>query len=194
MEPLRKHQGLVYPLNRSNVDTDQIIPKQFLKRIERSGFGQFLFYNWRFDDDGNLREDFSLNDPKYKEASIIVAGENFGCGSSREHAPWAVQDFGFKVVIAPSFADIFKNNCAKTGILTVQATEEQVQQIISKAEAAEYTLSVDLEEQVVYDNEGFTLSFDIAPYPKQMLLNGWDEIGVTLNYEDKIKEYELAHK
>jgi 3-isopropylmalate/(R)-2-methylmalate dehydratase small subunit len=194
MEPLRKHQGLVYPLNRSNVDTDQIIPKQFLKRIERSGFGQFLFYNWRFDDNGNLREDFSLNDPKYKEASIIVAGENFGCGSSREHAPWAVQDFGFKVVIAPSFADIFKNNCAKTGILTVQATEEQVQQIISKAEAAEYTLSVDLEEQVVYDNEGFTLSFDIAPYPKQMLLNGWDEIGVTLNYEDKIKEYELAHK
>jgi 3-isopropylmalate/(R)-2-methylmalate dehydratase small subunit len=194
MEPLRKHQGLVYPLNRSNVDTDQIIPKQFLKRIERSGFGQFLFYNWRFDDEGNLREDFSLNDPKYKEASIIVAGENFGCGSSREHAPWAVQDFGFKVVIAPSFADIFKNNCAKTGILTVQATEEQVQQIISKAEAAEYTLSVDLEEQVVYDNEGFTLSFDIAPYPKQMLLNGWDEIGVTLNYEDKIKEYELAHK
>ncbi|MEW9050858.1 MAG: 3-isopropylmalate dehydratase small subunit [Neobacillus sp.] len=194
MEPLRKHQGLVYPLNRSNVDTDQIIPKQFLKRIERSGFGQFLFYNWRFDDEGNLREDFSLNDPKYKEASIIVAGENFGCGSSREHAPWAVQDFGFKVVIAPSFADIFKNNCAKTGILTVQASEEQVQQIIRKAEAAEYTLSVDLEEQVVYDNEGFTLSFDIAPYPKQMLLNGWDEIGVTLNYEDKIKEYELAHK
>jgi 3-isopropylmalate/(R)-2-methylmalate dehydratase small subunit len=194
MEPLSKHQGLVYPLNRSNVDTDQIIPKQFLKRIERSGFGQFLFYNWRFDDDGNLREDFSLNDPKYKDASIIVAGENFGCGSSREHAPWAVQDFGFKVVIAPSFADIFKNNCAKTGILTVQASEEQVQQIIRKAEAAEYTLSVDLEEQVVYDNEGFTLSFDIAPYPKQMLLNGWDEIGVTLNYEDKIKEYELAHK
>ncbi|OLS40521.1 3-isopropylmalate dehydratase small subunit [Bacillus sp. MRMR6] len=194
MEPLRKHQGLVYPLNRSNIDTDQIIPKQFLKRIERSGFGQFLFYNWRFDDDGNLREDFSLNDPKYKDASIIVSGENFGCGSSREHAPWAVQDFGFKVVIAPSFADIFKNNCVKTGILTVQASEEQVQQIIRKAEATEYTLSVDLEEQVVYDNEGLTISFDIAPYPKEMLLNGWDEIGVTLNYEDKIKEYELAHK
>nr|WP_263323281.1 3-isopropylmalate dehydratase small subunit [Neobacillus sp. Marseille-Q6967] len=194
MEPLRKHQGLVYPLNRSNVDTDQIIPKQFLKRIERSGFGQFLFYHWRFDDNGNLREDFSLNDPKYKDASIIVAGENFGCGSSREHAPWAVQDFGFKVVIAPSFADIFKNNCAKTGILTVQASEEQVQEIIRKAESTEYTLNVDLEEQVVYDNEGFKLSFDIAPYPKQMLLNGWDEIGVTLSYEDKIKQYELAHK
>jgi len=192
MEPLKKHQGLVYPLNRANIDTDQIIPKQFLKRIERSGFGQFLFYNWRFDDEGNLREDFSLNDPKYNGASIIVAGENFGCGSSREHAPWAVQDFGFKVVIAPSFADIFKNNCAKTGILTVQASEEQVQEIIRKAESAEYTLTVDLENQVVHDTEGFELTFDIAPYPKQMLLNGWDEIGVTLNYEDKIKQYELA--
>ncbi|MEH7546379.1 3-isopropylmalate dehydratase small subunit [Bacillus sp. AFS076308] len=194
MEPLRVHQGLVYPLNRSNIDTDQIIPKQFLKRIERSGFGQFLFYNWRFDDNGNPRPDFSLNEPKYKGASIIVAGENFGCGSSREHAPWAVQDFGFKVIIAPSYADIFKNNCVKNGILAIVASEDQVQTIIKKAESTEYTLTVDLEEQKVYDNEGFELSFDIAPYPKQMLLNGWDEIGVTLTYEDKINQYEAASK
>ncbi|MCM3726188.1 3-isopropylmalate dehydratase small subunit [Neobacillus cucumis] len=194
MEPLRLHQGLVYPLNRSNIDTDQIIPKQFLKRIERSGFGQFLFYNWRFDDNGNPRPDFSLNEPKYKGASIIVAGENFGCGSSREHAPWAVQDFGFKVIIAPSYADIFKNNCVKNGILAIVASEDQVQTIIKKAESTEYTLTVDLEEQKVYDNEGFELSFDIAPYPKQMLLNGWDEIGVTLTYQDKINQYEAASK
>lgn len=194
MEPLRVHQGLVYPLNRSNIDTDQIIPKQFLKRIERSGFGQFLFYNWRFDDNGNPRPDFSLNEPKYSGASIIVAGENFGCGSSREHAPWAVQDFGFKVIIAPSYADIFKNNCVKNGILAIVASEDQVQTIIKKAESTEYTLTVDLEEQKVYDNEGFELSFDIAPYPKQMLLNGWDEIGVTLTYEDKINQYEAVSK
>jgi 3-isopropylmalate/(R)-2-methylmalate dehydratase small subunit len=194
MEPLKIHQGLVYPLNRSNIDTDQIIPKQFLKRIERSGFGQFLFYHWRFDDDGNLRPDFSLNDPKYKDASILVAGENFGCGSSREHAPWAVQDFGFKIVIAPSFADIFKNNCVKNGILPIQANNEQVQYIIKKAESEEYQLTVDLENQVVTDNEGFKVPFEIAPYPKVMLLNGWDEIGVTLTYENKIEQYELARK
>ncbi|MDR7238243.1 3-isopropylmalate dehydratase small subunit [Neobacillus drentensis] len=192
MEPLKTHQGLVYPLNRSNIDTDQIIPKQFLKRIERSGFGQFLFYHWRFDDEGNLRPDFSLNNPKYQGASILVAGENFGCGSSREHAPWAVQDFGFKIVIAPSYADIFKNNCVKNGILPIQVSDEQVQYIIRKAESEEYQLTVDLENQVVYDNEGFKVSFDIAPYPKVMLLNGWDEIGVTLTYEDKIAEYELS--
>ncbi|MEH6905779.1 3-isopropylmalate dehydratase small subunit [Neobacillus drentensis] len=192
MEPLKIHQGLVYPLNRSNIDTDQIIPKQFLKRIERSGFGQFLFYHWRFDDEGNLRPDFSLNNPKYKGASILVAGENFGCGSSREHAPWAVQDFGFKIVIAPSYADIFKNNCVKNGILPIQISEDQIQYIIRKAESEEYQLTVDLENQVIYDNEGFKVSFDIAPYPKVMLINGWDEIGVTLTYVDKISQYELS--
>jgi 3-isopropylmalate/(R)-2-methylmalate dehydratase small subunit len=194
MEPLRIHTGIVCPLNRSNVDTDQIIPKQFLKRIERSGFGQYLFYHWRFDDDGNLRKDFSMNDPKYQGASILVAGENFGCGSSREHAPWAIQDFGFKVVIAQSYADIFKNNCVKNGILTIQASEDQVQSIMRKAETEEYSLTVNLEDQVVYDNQGLEIKFDIAPYPKEMLLNGWDEIGVTLNYEDKISQYELALK
>lgn len=194
MEPLRIHTGIVCPLNRSNVDTDQIIPKQFLKRIERSGFGQFLFYHWRFDDEGNLRKDFSMNHPKYQGASILVAGENFGCGSSREHAPWAIQDFGFKVVIAQSYADIFKNNCVKNGILTIQASEEQVQSIMRKAESEEYSLTVNLEDQVVTDNQGLEFTFDITPYPKEMLLNGWDEIGVTLNYEDKISEYELANK
>lgn len=165
-----------------------------MKRIERSGFGQFLFYNWRFDDNGNPRPDFSLNDAKYKGASILVAGENFGCGSSREHAPWAVQDFGFKIIIAPSYADIFKNNCVKNGILAIVASEDQVQTIIKKAESTEYTLTVDLEAQKVYDNEGFELTFDIAPYPKEMLLNGWDEIGVTLTYEDKINQYEAAKR
>jgi len=194
MEPLRIHEGLVYPLNRSNIDTDQIIPKQFLKRIERSGFGQFLFYHWRFDDNGNPRPDFSLNDPKYKDASIIVAGDNFGCGSSREHAPWAVQDYGFRIVIAPSFADIFRNNCVKTGILPIQVSEENVQQIIKKAESEEYRLTINLEEQVIVDHEGFKVNFEIAPYPKEMLLNGWDEIGVTLSYEDKIEQFELTHR
>jgi 3-isopropylmalate/(R)-2-methylmalate dehydratase small subunit len=193
MEPLRIHKGFVCPLNRTNIDTDQIIPKQFLKRIERTGFGQFLFYHWRFDDDGNPRPDFPLNDPIYKGASILVAGENFGCGSSREHAPWAVQDYGFKIVIAPSFADIFKNNCVKNGILPIQISDEHVQTIMKKAESKDYQLTVDLEEQLVYDHEGFEVEFQIAPYPKQMLLNGWDEIGVTLTYEDKIKVYELEH-
>jgi 3-isopropylmalate/(R)-2-methylmalate dehydratase small subunit len=192
MEPLRTHKGLVCPLNRTNIDTDQIIPKQFLKRIERSGFGQFLFYHWRFDDNGNPRPDFPLNDAQYKGASILVAGENFGCGSSREHAPWAIQDYGFKIVIAPSFADIFKNNCVKNGILPVQVGEEQAQMLMNKAVSAGYQLTVDLEAQRVYDCEGFEVEFEIAPYPKEMLLNGWDEIGVTLSYEDKIKEYELA--
>jgi 3-isopropylmalate/(R)-2-methylmalate dehydratase small subunit len=194
MEPLRIHQGVVCPLNRTNIDTDQIIPKQFLKRIERSGFGQFLFYNCRFDDDGNLRPDFPLNEPKYKDASILVAGENFGCGSSREHAPWAVQDFGFKVIIAPSYADIFKNNCVKNGILAIQASEEDVQTIMHNAESEGYSLTVNLEEQRVFDNDGFELHFDIAPYPKEMLLNGWDEIGVTLNYEEQINQFELSRR
>ncbi|MEH7108511.1 MULTISPECIES: 3-isopropylmalate dehydratase small subunit [Bacillaceae] len=194
MEPLRIHQGVVCPINRTNIDTDQIIPKQFLKRIERSGFGQFLFYNWRFDDNGNLRPDFPLNQPQYKGASILVAGENFGCGSSREHAPWAVQDFGFKVIIAPSYADIFKNNCVKNGILAIQASEEAVQTIMKKAALEGYSLTVNLEEQRVFDNDGFEVHFDIAPYPKEMLLNGWDEIGVTLKYEEQIKQYELSHQ
>ncbi|MED1202286.1 3-isopropylmalate dehydratase small subunit [Heyndrickxia acidicola] len=190
MEPLRIHTGTVYPLNRTNVDTDQIIPKQFLKRIERQGFGQFLFYNWRFDDEGNERKDFSLNDPKYKNVSILVSGDNFGCGSSREHAPWAIQDFGFKVIIAPGFADIFKNNCIKTGILPLQLKEEQVQEIMKKAQSESYHMTINLEEQTASDENGLNYSFEIAPYSKEILINGWDEIGVTLTYDDKIVLYE----
>ncbi|MDQ0257271.1 3-isopropylmalate/(R)-2-methylmalate dehydratase small subunit [Evansella vedderi] len=192
MEPIRKHKGLVYPLNRSNIDTDQIIPKQFLKRIERQGFGQFLFYNWRFDDDGIRREDFSLNDPKYDNASILVAGENFGCGSSREHAPWALQDYGFKIIIAPSYADIFYNNCVKNGILAIKLSEKGVEQLIEKAETSTYELTVDLEKQVIQDSEGFEATFEVPAYHREMLLNGWDEIAVTLTHEDKISQYEQA--
>lgn len=190
MEPIRKHSGIVYPINRGNIDTDQIIPKQFLKRIERQGFGQFLFYHWRYDDDGKLRDDFSLNEPKYQGASVLVAGENFGCGSSREHAPWAIQDFGFKVVIAPSFADIFYNNCTKNGILPIRLTEEETQELMKKAEEDILELNVDLENQKVFTHDGFEASFDLPEYQKEMLLNGWDEIAVTLTHDDKISQFE----
>ena len=193
MEPIRKHTGLVYPLNRANVDTDQIIPKQFLKRISRQGFGEFLFYNWRYDEKDEIRPDFSLNKPKYADASILVAGDNFGCGSSREHAPWALQDFGFRVIIAPSFADIFYNNCTKNGILPVRLTDEQAQQLITNAESKEYQLTVDLEFKKVYDSEGFEASFDLPEYQREMLLNGWDEIAVTLTHAEKIDQFEKKH-
>lgn len=193
MEPLKTHTGLVYPLNRSNVDTDQIIPKQFLKRISRQGFGQYLFYNWRFDEKDRPREDFSLNDPKYKGTSILVGGENFGCGSSREHAPWALEDYGFRIIIAPSFADIFYNNCTKNGILPVILSADEVQTLMDNAEKGDYHLTVDLENKVVTDNHGFKATFDLAEYSRQMLLNGWDEISVTLTYEDKITAFEQEH-
>lgn len=190
MEPIRKHTGLVYPMNRANVDTDQIIPKQFLKRISRQGFGQFVFYNWRYDSKGELRNDFPMNQPKYEGTSILVAGENFGCGSSREHAPWALLDYGFKVIIAPSYADIFYNNCTKNGILPVKLSEEQVQTLIDRAEADEYHLTVDLEKKLLFDNQGFEATFEIDEYKRQMLLNGWDDISITLKYEDAITKYE----
>ncbi|MCP8615757.1 3-isopropylmalate dehydratase small subunit [Salirhabdus salicampi] len=190
MEPIRKHEGLVYPLNRANIDTDQIIPKQFLKRIERQGFGQFLFYNWRFDEQDNLRPEFSLNNPKYNDATILVAGENFGCGSSREHAPWALLDYGFKIIIAPSFADIFFNNCIKNGILPVILSEDGVETLINNAESTSYSITVNLENQTVKDENGFHEQFDISSYQKEMLLNGWDEIAVTLTHEQKIEQYE----
>jgi 3-isopropylmalate/(R)-2-methylmalate dehydratase small subunit len=190
VEPINIHQGLVYPLNRSNIDTDQIIPKQFLKRIERQGFGEFLFYDWRFDHQGNIRKDFSLNDPKYIGSSILVTGENFGCGSSREHAPWALQDFGFRIIIAPSFADIFKNNCVKNGILTIELFEEQIQQLLKRAESNSYHLTVNLEDQTIEDSEGWKTAFTISTYSKEMLLNGLDEIGLTLLHEAKITQFE----
>jgi len=189
MEAFKEHKGIAAPLNRSNVDTDQIIPKQFLKRIERTGFGEFLFFHWRFDDDGNLRDDFVLNQPKYENATVLIAGDNFGCGSSREHAPWALEDYGFKVIIAPDFADIFYNNSLKNGILVIKMNEEQVQQWMKKAEDG-LTLDVDLENQKITDADGTVVSFDIPAYHKEKLLNGWDDIALTLLEEDAIKAFE----
>jgi 3-isopropylmalate/(R)-2-methylmalate dehydratase small subunit len=190
MEAFQRHNGSVYPLDRSNVDTDQIIPKQFLKRIERTGFGQFLFYHWRFDDDGKLRDTFSLNEEKYKGSSILLGGENFGCGSSREHAPWALLDYGFQVIIAPSFADIFYNNALKNGLLLVKMDEVQVKQWMNQAEDGTLELKVDLENQKIADGIGQQISFDIPEFHKQKLLNGWDDISLTLHHEAKIEAYE----
>ena len=191
MEPIRVHQGIAYPLNRDNVDTDQIIPKQFLKRIERTGFGKYLFYHWRFDDDGMPRKDFSLNDAKYKDASILLAGENFGCGSSREHAPWSLLDYGFKVIIAPSFADIFYNNSFKNGMLPISVEKEQLTKWMNRAEQSVLNLTVDLENKTIVDEEsGEKVPFDIPEYHRQNLLNGWDEIALTLKYDEKISAYE----
>lgn len=190
MEAIEQHEGLVYALNRANIDTDQIIPKQFLKRIERTGFGQFLFYNWRFHDDGSLREDFSMNDPKYDGASILLAGDNFGCGSSREHAPWALEDYGFKVIIAPSFADIFYNNALKNGIILVKLDEEQIKEWQNRSEDGQLSLSVDLQNQTITDESGKVVEFDIPSYHKEKLINGWDDIALTLLMEEKISEFE----
>lgn len=190
MEAIEQHKGLAFPLMRANIDTDQIIPKQFLKRIERTGFGQFLFYNWRIGDDGELRNDFSLNAPKYNGASILLAGENFGCGSSREHAPWALHDYGFKVVIAPSFADIFYNNALKNGMILVKLDEEQINEWARRAEEDRFHLDVDLAKQTIKDEAGNIVVFDIPVYHKEKLMNGWDDIALTLLQEDKIMTYE----
>ncbi|MCM3715070.1 3-isopropylmalate dehydratase small subunit [Halalkalibacter oceani] len=189
MEPIVKHTGTIATMDRVNVDTDQIIPKQFLKRVERSGFGQFLFFDWRFLKDGSPNPDFELNQPHTKGATILVAAHNFGCGSSREHAPWALQDYGFKIIIAPSFADIFYNNCVKNGMLPIRLDEKKVNQLLASGANQAVEITVDLEAQKI-TGEGFEASFEIDPYWKEMLLNGWDEIGRTLTYEDKIKEYE----
>ncbi|MGP4105795.1 3-isopropylmalate dehydratase small subunit [Virgibacillus sp. L01] len=189
MEAIQKHAGKVFPLNRTNVDTDQIIPKQFLKRVERTGFGQFLFYHWRFDDDGNQRSDFILNKNEYADASILLGGENFGCGSSREHAPWALLDYGFRVIIAPSFADIFYNNALKNGIIPVQMDEEQVSEWMKQAEESALYLQVDLENQQIVDDKR-TVPFSIDNYHKEKLLNGWDDIALTLHHEAKITAFE----
>ncbi|GAE30190.1 3-isopropylmalate dehydratase small subunit [Halalkalibacter hemicellulosilyticus] len=190
MEPIIKHEGIVATMNRVNVDTDQIIPKQFLKRVERTGFGQFLFYDWRFLDDGSPDPTFELNQPHTEGASILVAAHNFGCGSSREHAPWALADYGFKVVIAPSFADIFYNNCVKNGMLPIRLDEEMVNDLLRKG-SDRFTLTIDLKEQTI-SGENVKASFEIDPYWKEMLLNGWDEIGLTLKYEEQITAFEQA--
>ncbi|HEX6623609.1 MAG TPA: 3-isopropylmalate dehydratase small subunit [Pyrinomonadaceae bacterium] len=191
MIPFRTHNGLVVPLDQPNVDTDQIIPKQFLKRIERTGFGEFLFYDWRYGADGELDRSFALNEPRYQGASILVAGRNFGCGSSREHAPWALADYGFRAVIAPSFADIFANNCTKNGLLPVVLEEEEVAEIVRRARGGEgYRLTVDLERRVVEDGEGFRASFRIDDFRRYCLLEGLDDIGLTLRRDAEIAAYE----
>jgi 3-isopropylmalate/(R)-2-methylmalate dehydratase small subunit len=191
MKPFRKHTGSVVPLDRANVDTDQIIPKQFLKRIERTGFGQFLFYDWRFKSDGELEQSFVLNEPRHSGASILVTGKNFGCGSSREHAPWALADYGFRAIIAPSFADIFANNCMKNGLLPVTLSEDDVSAIIEQARADEdYELTVDLEQRTVSDTIGLSAQFVIDDFQRHCLLEGLDDIGLTLLHEADIAEFE----
>jgi 3-isopropylmalate/(R)-2-methylmalate dehydratase small subunit len=190
LEPFTLHTGKVAGLDRANVDTDQIIPKQFLKRIERTGFGQFLFYDWRYLDEQTLNPNFELNRPENQGATILVANENFGCGSSREHAPWALQDYGFKAIIAPSFADIFYNNCLKNGLLPIKLSKEDVNYLLKESLSADYELTISLEEQVVYDKKGFRASFYIDPYRKQLMLKGWDEIDLTFVYEKHIAAYE----
>lgn len=191
MNKFTKHTGLAAPLYRANIDTDQIIPKQFLKSIERTGFGQFLFYDWRFDESGVEKADFVLNQPKYKNASILLAGKNFGCGSSREHAPWSLEDFGFRVVIASAFADIFYNNCFKIGILPVILDEEIVAELAENSETIEnYQLTVDLENCKISDEHGFEISFSVDEFRRYCLLNGLDDIGLTLQHENEITKFE----
>src|ERR1700682_566110 len=191
MNPFRIHTGLVAPLDRASVDTDQIIPKQFLKRIERSGFGEFVFYDWRYLPNGELNTSFPLNEPRYLDASILVTGKNFGCGSSREHAPWALADYGFRAIIAPSFADIFANNCFKNDLLPVVLSDDEVGELIRRAhEIEEYQLTVDLERRSVEDARGFSTSFAIEDFQRHCLLEGLDDIGLTLQHERDITAYE----
>lgn len=194
MEPFTKLAGVVVPLDRVDVDTDQIIPAQFLKRIQRTGFGRFLFHKWRFDDDGLPRPDFELNKPGYEGASILVTGRNFGSGSSREHAPWALLDYGFRCIIAPSFADIFAGNSLQNGILLITFPDSTVRQIMEKARANPgYRLHVDLENQRIWDDdEEVVAGFDIDEFAKYKLLNGLDDIGLTLQHENRIAAYEAT--
>lgn len=191
MQAFVEHSGKVVAIDRSNIDTDQIIPKQFLKRIERTGFGQFLFYDWRFDSEGQPIPEFVLNRPEHQEASILVSRQNYGSGSSREHAVWALADYGFRCVIAESFADIFYNNCSKNGLLPIVLTPDEVQSIVDQADAnPEYRLSIDLREQSVSDGGGLNTSFEIDPFRKECFLEGLDQISLTLQQEEKIAAYE----
>jgi 3-isopropylmalate/(R)-2-methylmalate dehydratase small subunit len=194
MQPFTHHTGLVAAMDRANVDTDQIIPKQFLKRIERSGYGPFLFYDWRYqEDNGEPNPSFELNKPEVSGASILLARRNFGSGSSREHAVWAIENYGFRSVIAPSFADIFYNNCFKNGVLPIRLSEEQVDDLFQRfAKYPGYELTVDLEQRLITDNHGLRVTFDIDESRRHYLLNGLDDIALTLQHEDKITAYEQA--
>jgi 3-isopropylmalate/(R)-2-methylmalate dehydratase small subunit len=194
MEPFRTLTALAAPLDRANVDTDQIIPKQFLKRIERTGYGDFLFFDWRRTATGEQDPAFVLNDPRYKGAQILVAGKNFACGSSREHAAWALENFGFRVVIAPSFADIFFSNAGKNGIVLARLSEEQVAKLLHNAKTIpNYQLTVSLEEQTVTDSQGFKASFEVDPFRKFCLLEGLDDIGLTLRHQAALDTFEAKH-
>ena len=204
MKAFTQYSGVVVPLDRANVDTDMIIPKQFLKSIKRSGFGPYLFDELRYLDKGEpdmdcsqrpLNEGFVLNQPRYKEASVLLSRQNFGCGSSREHAPWALDDYGFRCIIAPSFADIFFNNCFKNGILPIELSEQQVDELFAQVEANEaYTLAVDLEAQKVSLPDGSEMSFEVDAFRKHCLLNGLDDIALTLEESDSIRSFEEKHR
>jgi 3-isopropylmalate/(R)-2-methylmalate dehydratase small subunit len=195
MHPFTKHTGLVAPLDRVNVDTDQMVPKQFLKWITREGYGRVLFYDWRYLDDGKTpNPDFVLNAPRYRGASVLVARGNFGCGSSREHAPWAIFDYGFRAILAPSYADIFYNNCFKNGILPVTLPDAQIDEIFRRVLAKEgYRLNVDLQTETISDDTGFKANFTVDPFRRECLLNGWDDIGLTLRLADRIAAFEKSH-
>lgn len=195
MKAFVKHTGVVTAMDRSNVDTDQIIPKQFLKRIERSGFGQYLFFDWRFHEDGSDNPSFELNLPRNRGTSILIARRNFGSGSSREHAVWAIEDYGIRCVIAPSFADIFYSNCFKNGTLPIVLTEAEVEELFQRhAKSTPYQLTVDLESQSVSDDHGFHASFTVEPFRRHCLLHGLDDIALTLEHVDKIDSYERQHQ
>jgi len=194
VKPFSIHTGLVAPLDRVNVDTDQMVPKQFLKWLTREGYGRVLFYDWRYLDGEKPNPEFVLNEPRYQGASVLLARANFGCGSSREHAPWAILDYGFRAIIAPSYADIFYNNCFKNGLLPVTLADAEVSELFRRGESTPgYRLTVDLESQTVADDSGLRLSFTVDPFRRECLLNGWDEIGLTLRQEAAISDYEKEH-
>jgi 3-isopropylmalate/(R)-2-methylmalate dehydratase small subunit len=195
MQPFTAHTGMVAPLDRVNVDTDQMVPKQFLKALTREGFGRILFYDWRYLPGEKPNPEFVLNFPRYKGASVLLARANFGCGSSREHAPWGVKDYGFRVIIAPSYADIFYNNCFKNGILPIALPQADVDKLMDDAErGANAVISVDLEKQEIRGPDGGCVKFDIDPFRKQCLLNGWDDIGLTLQHEKDISTFESQRR
>lgn len=195
MQKFTTLSGIVAPIDRQNVDTDQIIPKQFLKRIQRTGYEDGLFFDWRFLEDGSLDPSFELNKPRYQGACILLARDNFGCGSSREHAPWALDNYGFRCIIAPSFADIFYNNCFNNGMLPIVLPADTVSELFDAVAHAEgYTLSVDLAAQTITKADGDAIPFELDPFLKERLLEGWDQIGLTLRHEDRISAFETASR